>query len=92
MNIFNEIETVVINLERRHDRLDKFREQAQRLHIPHYTYVGIDDRENPNRGFSESYLQVLALFSAENVLILEDDVFFTLDVEKRFDALNIRIA
>lgn len=86
---FRDITTVVINLQRRSDRLAQFREEAQKHFIEHYLYEGIDNKENPNKGFSDTYRSVLSDYSGEDILILEDDVIFEDEAAFKFyDAIH----
>lgn len=79
---------VVINLDRRTDRMEKLDAQLKELGIQYERFSAIDGKElgiDPVEAGKLSHLKVLESLGTEKVLILEDDALFVEDFQERFD-------
>jgi GR25 family glycosyltransferase involved in LPS biosynthesis len=77
---------VVINLDRRKDRLEKVDAQLQELGITYERFSAIDAKElgiDPIQACKQSHIQVLEE-SVGKTLILEDDAYFMEGFNERF--------
>ena len=77
---------VVINLDRRKDRLEKVDAQLQELGITYERFSAVDAKAldiDPIQACRQSHLQVLEE-SEGKTLILEDDAYFMEDFNERF--------
>lgn len=77
---------VVINLDRRKDRLEKVDAQLQELGIAYERFSAVDAKAldiDPIQACRQSHLQVLEE-STGKTLILEDDAYFMEDFNERF--------
>lgn len=77
---------VVINLDRRKDRLEKVNAQLEELGITYERFSAIDAKAlhiDPIQACRQSHLQVLEE-SVGKTLILEDDAYFMEDFNERF--------
>ncbi|MBA1935303.1 glycosyltransferase family 2 protein, partial [Escherichia coli] len=87
---------VLINLDKRPDRLQQIREELTLLHIPpeKITRLAASENENGQRGRQQSHLQALRLAQQhgwQNYLLLEDDAVI-LKQEKHIQVLNALLA
>jgi GR25 family glycosyltransferase involved in LPS biosynthesis len=77
---------VVINLDRRKDRLEKVNAQLEELGITYERFSAVDAKAldiDPIQACRQSHLQVLEE-SEGKTLILEDDAYFMEDFNERF--------
>ncbi|EFB3349921.1 glycosyltransferase [Escherichia ruysiae] len=89
-------QVVLINLDKRPDRLQQIREELALLHIPpeKITRIAACEDENGQRGRLQSHLQALRLAQQhgwQNYLLLEDDAVI-LKQEKHIQVLNTLLA
>ncbi|MDD8209597.1 glycosyltransferase [Escherichia coli] len=87
---------VLLNLDKRPDRLQQIREELALLHIPpeKITRLAASEDENGQRGRRQSHLQALRLAQQhgwQNYLLLEDDAVI-LKPEKHIQVLNTLLA
>ena len=79
---------VVINLDKRQDRLERFDQQAKALGI-NYTRFKAVEATDPKLGCKLSHLSVLANYDSEVIFVFEDDSVFVDDFDKKFEeAMN----
>lgn len=77
---------VVINLDKRVDRLEKITKQLDDLDITFERFSAIDGTgKNPMLANRDSHLQVWRDNLGKKILILEDDAYFVDDFQERFD-------
>lgn len=77
---------VVINLDKRVDRLEKITKQLDDLGITFERFSAIDGTgKNPMLANRDSHLQVWRENLGKKVLVLEDDAHFVDDFQERFD-------
>jgi GR25 family glycosyltransferase involved in LPS biosynthesis len=77
---------VVINLDKRTDRLEKITKQLDDLGITFERFSAIDGTgKNPMLANRDSHLQVWRDNLGKKVLVLEDDAYFVEDFQERFD-------
>lgn len=77
---------VVINLDKRVDRLEKITKQLDDLGITFERFSAIDGTgKNPIIAGRDSHLQVWRENLGKKVLVLEDDAYFVDDFQERFD-------
>ena len=79
---------VVINLDRRTDRMEKLDTQLQELGIQYERFSAIDGKNleiDPIVAGNQSHLKVLQKYLQQRVLILEDDALFVNDFQAKFD-------
>jgi GR25 family glycosyltransferase involved in LPS biosynthesis len=74
---FNEYfpNVVLINLDRRVDRLEQFDKQAKELGIEYERFSAVD-LKNPVAGCRESHLNVVSQYDYDPLFIFEDDALF----------------
>jgi GR25 family glycosyltransferase involved in LPS biosynthesis len=79
---------ILINLEKRKDRLDQFDKQAKSLGI-NYERLQAVEAADPRFGCKLSHLAALSKYDSDVVFIFEDDAVFVEDFEKKFEeAMN----
>ncbi len=77
---------VVINLDKRTDRLEKITEQLDDLGITFERFSAIDGTgKNPMLANRDSHLQVWRENLGKKILVLEDDAQFVDNFQERFD-------
>ena len=77
---------VVINLDKRTDRLEKISKQLDELGITFERFSAIDGTDkNPMLANRDSHLQVWRENLGKKVLVLEDDAYFIDDFQERLD-------
>ena len=77
---------VVINLDKRTDRLEKITKQLDDLGITFERFSAIDGTgKNPMLANRDSHLQVWRDNLGKKVLVLEDDAYFVEDFQERFN-------
>jgi GR25 family glycosyltransferase involved in LPS biosynthesis len=77
---------VVVNLDKRTDRLEKITKQLDDLGITFERFSAIDGTgKNPMLANRDSHLQVWRDNLGKKVLVLEDDAYFVEDFQERFD-------
>ena len=79
---------VVINLDRRTDRMEKLGAQLDELGIQYERFSAIDGKAKgiePMEAGKLSHLKVIQELNGEKVLILEDDAHFVDGFQERFD-------
>jgi GR25 family glycosyltransferase involved in LPS biosynthesis len=77
---------VVINLDKRTDRLEKITEQLNDLGITFERFSAIDGTgKNPMLANRDSHVEVWKRNLGKKVLILEDDAYFVEGFQERFD-------
>lgn len=77
---------VVINLDKRVDRLEKITEQLNDLGITFERFSAIDGTgKNPMLANRDSHVEVWKQNLGKKVLILEDDAYFIEGFQERFD-------
>ena len=82
---------VVINLDRRPDRMEKLGAQLDELGITYERFSAVDGKElgiKPEEAGKLSHLAVLqSIGEQEKVLILEDDAYFVDNFQEQFDTV-----
>lgn len=79
---------VVINLDKRVDRLEKITEQLNDLGITFERFSAIDGTgKNPILAGKDSHVEVWKQNLGKKVLILEDDAYFVEGFQERFDEI-----
>jgi len=79
---------VVINLDRRTDRMEKLVPQLERLGIEYERHSAVDGNElgiNPIFAGTMSHVEVLKKYKEQKVLVLEDDAQFVDDFNEKFE-------
>lgn len=79
---------VVINLDRRTDRMEKLGNQLDKLEIQYERFSAVDGKElgiKPIEAGTRSHQKVLEQNIGKQVLILEDDALFVDDFNEKFD-------
>jgi GR25 family glycosyltransferase involved in LPS biosynthesis len=77
---------VVVNLDKRVDRLEKITKQLDDLGIIFERFSAIDGTgKNPMLANRDSHLQVWRENLGKKILVLEDDAYFVDDFQERFD-------
>jgi GR25 family glycosyltransferase involved in LPS biosynthesis len=77
---------VVVNLDKRTDRLEKITKQLDDLGITFERFSAIDGTgKNPMLANRDSHLQVWRENLGKKILVLEDDAYFVEDFQERFD-------
>jgi len=79
---------VVINLDRRADRMEKLDPQLKELGIEYERFSAVDGKElgiDPVIAGTMSHVAVMKKYSDLKVLILEDDALFVENFAERFD-------
>ena len=80
---------IVINLDRRTDRMERLDVQLTELGIEYERFSAIDGKAlgiSPVEAGKLSHLEVLKGLNGQKVLILEDDALFINGFQERFDA------
>lgn len=78
---------VVINLDRRQDRMEILDTQLKQLGIEYERHSAVDGKElgiNPIFAGTMSHVQVMKKYPDQKVLILEDDAYFVEDFNEKF--------
>ena len=78
---------VVINLDRRTDRMDKLDPQLKELGIEYERFSAVDGKElgiDPIVAGTMSHVAVMKKYEEEKVLILEDDALFCENFNEKF--------
>ena len=79
---------VVINLDRRTDRMEKLVPQLEELGIEYERFSAVDGKElgiDPIVAGTMSHVAVLKKYKDKKILILEDDAFFVEDFNSKFE-------
>jgi len=79
---------IVINLDRRTDRMDKLAPQLEKLGIQYKRFSAVDGKKldiDPIVAGLQSHLQVMKQIAGQRVLILEDDAQFVEDFNEKFE-------
>ena len=79
---------VVINLDRRTDRMEKLVPQLERLGIEYERHSAVDGKElgiDPISAGTMSHVQVLKKYQDKKILVLEDDAQFIDDFNEKFE-------
>lgn len=79
---------VVINLDRRTDRMEKLVPQLEKLGIEYERHSAVDGKElgiNPIFAGTMSHVQVLKKYQDKKILVLEDDALFVDDFNEKFE-------
>ena len=79
---------VVINLDRRTDRMEKLVPQLERLGIEYERHSAVDGKKlgiDPIFAGTMSHVQVLKKYKEQKVLVLEDDAQFVDDFNEKFE-------
>lgn len=78
---------VVINLDRRQDRMERLELQLKELGIRYERFSAVDALEldiSPVVAGTQSHAQVLAKYQGQSVLVLEDDALFCDNFNEKF--------
>jgi GR25 family glycosyltransferase involved in LPS biosynthesis len=81
-------EVIVINLDRRTDRMEKLVPQLEKLDIQYKRFSAVDAKKldiDPVVAGLRSHLQVMKQVAGQRVLILEDDAQFVEDFNEKFE-------
>ena len=83
--IFNELfcEPILINLDRRTDRLEQFDKQAKELNIDYTRFAGIPSVD-PITGCTLSHIAALSMCRQQRAFVFEDDATFVEDFNAQF--------
>ena len=79
---------IVINLDRRTDRMEKLAPQLEKLDIQYKRFSAVDGKKldiDPIVAGLRSHLQVMKQIAGQRVLILEDDAQFVEDFNEKFE-------
>lgn len=79
---------VVINLDRRTDRMEKLGAQLDELGIQYERFSAVDAKELEVEGYiagTMSHVAVWKKYKGQKVLVLEDDALFCEDFNEKFD-------
>lgn len=79
---------VVINLDRRQDRMEKLDTQLKALGIEYERHSAVDGQElkiNPIFAGTMSHVEVMKKYRDKKILILEDDACFVEDFNEKFE-------
>ena len=79
---------IVINLDRRNDRMEKLDPQLKELGIQYKRFSAVDGKKldiDPIVAGLRSHLQVMKQIAGQRVLILEDDAHFVEDFNEKFE-------
>ena len=79
---------IVINLDRRNDRMEKLAPQLEKLDIQYKRFSAVDGKKldiDPIVAGLRSHLQVMKQIAGQRVLILEDDAHFVEDFNEKFE-------
>ena len=78
---------VVINLDRRPDRMDKLGPQLDELGIEYERFSAVDAKELDVKGYvagTMSHVAVWKKYKGQKILVLEDDALFCEDFNEKF--------
>jgi GR25 family glycosyltransferase involved in LPS biosynthesis len=81
-------EVVVINLDRRTDRMEKLIPQLEELRITYERFSAVDGKEvgiDPIVAGTMSHVAVMKKYKGKKILILEDDALFVEDFNFKFE-------
>ena len=81
---------VVINLDRRTDRMEKLDSQLKDLEIEYERFSAIDAKEigiSPIIAGTQSHVAVMKKYAEQKILILEDDALFVDGFQEKFDTV-----
>lgn len=79
---------IVINLDRRNDRMEKLDPQLKELDIQYKRFSAVDGKKldiDPIVAGLRSHLQVMKQIAGQRVLILEDDAHFVENFNEKFE-------
>jgi GR25 family glycosyltransferase involved in LPS biosynthesis len=79
---------IVINLDRRTDRMEKLAPQLEKLDIQYERFSAVDGKKldiDPIVAGLQSHLQIMKQIAGQRVLILEDDAQFVEDFNEKFE-------
>jgi GR25 family glycosyltransferase involved in LPS biosynthesis len=79
---------IVINLDRRTDRMEKLAPQLEKLDIQYERFSAVDGKQlgiDPIVAGLQSHLQIMKQIAGQRVLILEDDAQFVEDFNEKFE-------
>jgi len=79
---------VVINLDRRTDRMEKLIPQLEELEITYERFSAVDGKEagiDPVVAGTMSHVGVLKKYKGKRILVLEDDALFVEDFNSKFE-------
>jgi GR25 family glycosyltransferase involved in LPS biosynthesis len=79
---------VVINLDRRTDRMEQLVPQLKELGIEYERFSAVDGKElniSPIIAGTMSHVQVLKKYKDQKILVLEDDALFVDDFNEKFE-------
>ena len=79
---------IVINLDRRTDRMEKLIPQLEKLDIQYKRFSAVDAKKldiDPIVAGLQSHIQVMKQIAGQRVLILEDDALFVDDFNEKFE-------
>jgi len=79
---------IVINLDRRTDRMEKLAPQLEKLDIQYKRFSAVDAKKldiDPIVAGLQSHIQVMKQIAGQRVLILEDDALFVDDFNEKFE-------
>jgi GR25 family glycosyltransferase involved in LPS biosynthesis len=79
---------VVINLDRRQDRMERLGPQLEELGIKYERHSAVDGKAigiSPMIAGTMSHVEVLKKYRDQKILILEDDAYFVDGFQERFD-------
>jgi GR25 family glycosyltransferase involved in LPS biosynthesis len=79
---------VVINLDRRTDRMEQLVPQLKELGIEYERFSAVDGKEldiSPIIAGTMSHVQVLKKYQDQKILVLEDDALFVDDFNQKFE-------
>ena len=79
---------IVINLDRRTDRMEKLAPQLEKLDIQYERFSAVDGKQlgiDPIVAGLQSHLQVMKQIAGQRVLLLEDDAQFVEDFNEKFE-------
>ena len=82
---------IVINLDRRTDRMEKLAPQLEKLNIQYERFSAVDGKQlgiNPIVAGLQSHLQAMKQIAGQKVLILEDDAQFVDDFNEKFEKVT----
>ena len=82
---------IVINLDRRTDRMEKLAPQLEKLNIQYERFSAVDGKQlgiDPIVAGLQSHLQAMKQIAGQKVLILEDDAQFVDDFNEKFEKVT----
>lgn len=81
---------VVINLDRRQDRMERLEPQLKELGIEYERHSAVDSKAigvAPMIAGTMSHVEVLKKYKDQKILILEDDAYFVEDFNEQFETV-----